>query len=200
MPSPKTPAMLLIIDMQKQFTHPDGRDYYPEVRRIVPPLSRLVERVRARAREMGTRPPVIWTYDVHDREPDFEFNKLPEHGRPGSTDTEPDETLQPADDEVVVKKRRFSAFFGTDLDMVLRERGVETVVLAGNKTNVCVRATATDALAHGYAVRVVRDATASNRSHLHEANLEDIDRYIGSVIDGDEAEALLCGRLPGSDS
>jgi maleamate amidohydrolase len=59
---------------------------------------------------------------------------------------------------------------------------VRTLVIAGVKTNVCVRATVQDAFAAGYEVVVPRDATNSNRPHLAEASLEDIDRYFGAVV------------------
>ena len=68
---------------------------------------------------------------------------------------------------------------------------METVILAGVKTNVCVRATAQDAFAHGFAVVVAREATNSNRAHLAEAALEDISRYIGRVVPLEEAIELL---------
>src|SRR5204863_318367 len=93
-----------------------------------------------------------------------------------------------------------SAFFATDLALTLREQGVQTVVLAGVKTNVCVRATAQDAFAHGFDVFVPREATNSNRPHLGDASLEDISRYIGRVGPLDEALGLnkaqrrICAR------
>src|SRR5205823_12892541 len=93
--------------------------------------------------------------------------------------------------ELELHKRRFSAFFATDLALTLREQGVETIVLAGVKTNVCVRATAQDAFAHGFHVVVPREATNSNRPHLAEASLEDISLYIGRVVALEEAIELL---------
>ena len=82
----------------------------------------------------------------------------------------------------LIGKRRYSAFFATDLALFLREQKIERVILAGVKTNVCIRATAQDAFANGFDVVVPREATNSNRPHLAEASLEDIDRYIGKVV------------------
>jgi nicotinamidase-related amidase len=65
--------------------------------------------------------------------------------------------------------------------LFLHEQKIARVVIAGVKTNVCIRATAQDAFASGFDVVVPREATNSNRPHLAEASLEDIDRYIGSV-------------------
>jgi maleamate amidohydrolase len=73
-----------------------------------------------------------------------------------------------------VRKRRYSAFFTTDLDLILREAGVGRLLIVGVKTHVCVRATAQDAFGYGYAVYVVKGAIGSNHPHLHAASLEDI--------------------------
>jgi nicotinamidase-related amidase len=66
--------------------------------------------------------------------------------------------LAPRDEDYVVPKRRYSGCFGTDLDMLLRELGVDTVVLTGLHTNICVRHTAADAFQEGYSVVVPTDA------------------------------------------
>ena len=89
--------------------------------------------------------------------------------------------------EVVIPKRRFSAFFATDLALLLQEQGVERLIVAGVKTNVCIRATVQDAFANGLRPTIARGSVSSNRSHLHAASLEDIERYIGEVIDLDTA-------------
>ena len=71
------------------------------------------------------------------------------------------------------------------------EQGIERVIIAGVKTNVCIRATAQDAFANGFDVIVPREATNSNRAHLAEASLEDIDRYIGKVTGLEETLEML---------
>jgi ureidoacrylate peracid hydrolase len=68
---------------------------------------------------------------------------------------------------------------------------VRRVVIAGVKTNVCIRATVQDAFANGFEPIVAREATNSNRPHLAEASLEDIDRYMGRVVSLDEAIGML---------
>ena len=124
---------------------------------------------------------------------DFEQVRLPEHSLKGSFDAEFFEGFGPQgrSREILIEKRRYSAFFGTDLALFLREQGVERLVICGVKTNVCVRATTQDAFAHGFDARVVREAVNSNRPHLAEASLEDIDRYLGRVISLDGALELL---------
>jgi maleamate amidohydrolase len=73
----------------------------------------------------------------------------------------------------------------------LREQSVERVVIAGVKTNVCIRATVQDAFANGFDVVVPREAANSNRPHLAEASLEDIQRYFGDVVSLDRALEML---------
>ena len=83
--------------------------------------------------------------------------------------------LAPAPGEPVVVKPSWSAFFGTDLDVLLRARGIGTLVLAGTTTPNCVRSTAYDGLARGFNVAVLRDATSSRSPEAQEANLADME-------------------------
>ena len=91
----------------------------------------------------------------------------------------------------MIPKRRYSAFVGTDLDLILRDNRIDTVFLVGTKTNVCIRATATDAFQRNYRVIVPRECVSTDKLHLQEANLEDIDKYLGRVVSTEEALALL---------
>jgi nicotinamidase-related amidase len=96
--------------------------------------------------------------------------------------------------DLVVRKWRHSAFFGTELDLLLRERGVRRLILVGAQSHVCVRATAQDACSHGYDVLVVREAVGSDQTHLHTASLEDMNRYMGRVISMYEYVSLIASR------
>lgn len=107
---------------------------------------------------------------------------------------QPPAFVEVAESDLVVYKRRHSAFFATDLDLRLRERGVRRVILAGAQSHICVRATAQDACSHGYDVLVVREAIGSDQAHLHAASVEDIERYMGRVISMYEYVSLIAGR------
>ena len=91
----------------------------------------------------------------------------------------------------MIKKRRYSAFFGTDLDLVLRENHVENVLIVGTKTNCCIRATVTDAYYLDYHVIVPRDAVATNSDVVNEVHLEDIRKYFGEVVTLNEVYARM---------
>lgn len=183
-----TATALIVIDMQNSFLHPDGENFYPAAPEVVAPCRALID-----AAEKGGA--IIVHVGENHREgfADFEQIRLPEHCFAGGFNAAFFEGFGPAGRkrEIMIAKRRYSAFFATELALFLNEQGVKRVVICGVKTNVCVRATATDAFANGYEVSVVGEATNTNRPHLGAASLEDIDRYIGKVVDLETALKLL---------
>ncbi len=184
--TPKGDVALILIDVIKGFYEEGGEFYHPAYASTLPPIMRLLDAARRAGRL------VIHAREGHaPGEPNFELIKLPEHALIGSFHREYAGGIRPLPGEVELRKRRYSAFFGTDLALMLAEYGIKHVVLAGCKTNVCVRATAQDAFAYGLDVIVPVEAVASNRPHLHSASLEDIDRYMGRVVPVDEAVTLL---------
>jgi nicotinamidase-related amidase len=103
--------------------------------------------------------------------------------------------VAPRDNEPVVVKRRYSAFFATDLDVVLRGLGADAVVLAGVNTNNCVMATAFDAHARDYAVFVLADACGSmNGGDYHQWALRQIEAAIGWTLTTDEFLTVVSGQ------
>lgn len=179
---------LIVIDMQNGFLHPDGENFYPEAPEVIAPALALISAAEAAGAV------IVHVADRHRPGfADYEQVRLPVHSVNGSFDAEFFEGFGPRGRprEIVIEKRRYSAFFGTDLALFLREQGIERLVICGVKTNVCVRATSQDAFAHGFDLRVVREAVNSNRPHLGTASLEDIDRYLGRVVSLDEAMGLL---------
>ena len=106
----------------------------------------------------------------------------------GTWNTEIVPELAPEPDDVVVEKHRYSGFFGTELDDVLRERGIETLVVVGATTSVCVESTVRDAVFRDYPCLVLEDCTAepialdSPRSN-HEASLLVLELLFASITD-----------------
>lgn len=182
---PKT--ALIFVDVIRSFFDPAFPNYYQGVDAVLEPMRAL----RQEARRCGA----IIVHAVERHRPDFndfEWRKLPVHHVEGEADAEFFQDFQPQGaNETLVLKRRFSAFFATDLALFLTEQKVERVIIAGVKTNVCIRATVQDAFANGFEPVVVRQATNSNRPHLAEASLEDIDRYFGRVVDLAEGLEML---------
>ncbi len=104
--------------------------------------------------------------------------------------------LDPRPGEPVVAKQYASAFFGTSLAATLHTGGVDTVVIAGVSKSGCIRATATDALGHGFRPQVVHDACADRTPELHEQNLRDLDAKYADVVDAQRALARLRVHRP----
>ncbi len=102
---------------------------------------------------------------------------------------EPD--VAPESGEAVVVKQYASAFFGTSLASTLRAANRDTVVVCGVSTSGCIRASATDALQHGFVPLVVADACGDRTPAVHEANLFDLAAKYADVIAADEAVAYL---------
>jgi nicotinamidase-related amidase len=182
---PKT--ALLLVDVINSFFEPGHSNYYPDVEKVLEPMRKL----REQARESGAI--VVHAVERHRPEfDDFEWRKLPIHHLADAHDADFFEDFRPeGKNETAVYKRRFSAFFATDLALFLTEQKVSRVIIAGVKTNVCIRATAQDAFANGFEPVIVREATNSNRPHLAEASLEDIDRYMGRVVSLTEGLEML---------
>jgi nicotinamidase-related amidase len=101
---------------------------------------------------------------------------------------EPAPAVAPAPGEVVVLKQYASGFFGTSLASTLRALGVDTTVIVGLTTSGCVRATALDAMQHGFVPIVVRDAVGDRDERPHEANLLDLQAKYADVVS--EADTL----------
>jgi maleamate amidohydrolase len=183
------PVALLLVDVTRAFYDPRGAFYYPEALQALEGTRRLLEAARAGGRL------VVHARDVH-REGlrDFEEVKLPRHSVAGSLDAEFVPGFEPGRGEVQIRKRRFSAFYATDLELVLREADVRRLVVTGVKTNVCIRATVQDSFAAGFEPILVRGSVNSNRPHLHQASLEDVERYMGRVVDLEEGDRILRGE------
>jgi nicotinamidase-related amidase len=150
----------------------------------------VIERLLAAAR--ASRFPVFYTtvaYDSAGKERAAVFiDKVPAllTLEAGSRWVEIDPRLEPQAGEPVVKKLFASAFYGTALASLLAAQQVDGVIVTGASTSGCVRATAVDALQHGYRVVVPREAVGDRNAAAHEANLYDIDAKYGDVLPLDE--------------
>ncbi len=105
--------------------------------------------------------------------------------------------VRPVAGDIVVTKHRYSAFHGTDLEVILRSHGVRTVVLTGVSTHVCVETTAREAFVRDYYTVVVADGSAAYSQQEHENALKLIDRFFGEVTTIDQICQLWPLRNPG---
>ncbi len=180
---------VLVIDVVRDFTDPQGKVPHPQAAEIVPHIDRFVNLARQRGAV------IVWVIDSHrPGKPDWELENVRAHCEAGTPGVELAPPLEPHEADYVITKRRYSAFVGTDLDLILRDNHIDTLFLTGTKTNVCIRATAQDAFEHNYRVIVPRECVSTDKPHLHEANLEDIHKYLGRVVTLDEAMAQLAAK------
>ncbi|ALE91268.1 isochorismatase [Arthrobacter alpinus] len=100
-------------------------------------------------------------------------------------------------EETVIVKQYASAFFGTSLSSTLRSQGINTVIIIGTSTSGCVRATAVDAIQHGFIPLVVSDGVADRNDGVHEASLYDLQAKYAEVMDSQSIIAYIeNGKTP----
>jgi nicotinamidase/pyrazinamidase len=162
--------------MIHDFADPSGALYCGP---SMPPVIQVIERELARARAAGE--PVIYLADDHLPD-DTEFAIFPPHAIRGTKGAEIIPQLAPAPGDVVIPKRRYSGFFETDLETTLSERGVDTLRLVGDCTNICILYTAADARNLGYAVEVVRDGVTSFDLEAHRNALGELEKTLGAKL------------------
>ena len=190
---------LVVIDMQNAFVAPGAPIEVLGARAIVPAINRLAAELRRRG------VPVIWV--LHQNAPDggdwerfFGCFVAPENrsraARALAAGSElqrlwPELTVQASD--VVVTKNRYSALIpgASSLADVLRAKGIDTLLIAGTKTNVCCECTARDAMMLDYQVVLLSDCTAALSDDEHRATLENVIQQFGDVMTADQALALL---------
>jgi nicotinamidase/pyrazinamidase len=147
---------IIVVDMLKDNLKESSRNpYYQEGKQIIPNLQRLLEEGRKRGF------PIVFACDSF-LEGDFIFRgKMKIHALRGTKGAEVVDDLRPEPTDIVLPKRRFSAFFKTDLDQTLRTLGVDTIVVTGVTIEVCVLMTAMDGLSHDFSVVLLEDCSAS---------------------------------------
>ena len=161
-------SALLIVDMQDFFLDPHSPSFTCGGLAILPVLSRLVKVFREKNR------PVIYTKHVHHPDNlDSGIMRLWWEGMciEGSAESEIHPDLTPLPSEKVIIKHRYSAFYNTDLETILRCLKIEDLVISGIMTNMCGESTARDAYYRDYRVFFLADGTGSINEEMHLASL-----------------------------
>ena len=179
-------SALVVVDMQRDFCHPGGAfdrlgvdiSMYPPV---IPRIASLLQGARAAGVQVIYIQMTVLPGRKSESPAQIRFNlrmHLAEAGgealgytADGSVGQEILPELAPVDGDLVVKKYRSSAFWGTNLDLLLRSNGIKSLIVAGCTTEGCVESTARDALFNDYYVVVVEDCVASDDRAQHEASL-----------------------------
>src|ERR671919_115882 len=194
---------LVLIDLQNDFLHERG--WYAEsgidithMRRVVEPSKRLAAAAGA------AEAPVIWPRhgfrDATDAGPFFQLRPFLRDGglRRDTWGFQIYDELAPDSEDWLVEKNRLSAFYNTNLELILRGLGAETVLIGGVLTNQCVAATSKDAMFRDFKPIVVEECTGTTLPHLHEPALEMIRVGWGEVQRVDETIAELAALRAGA--
>ncbi|HKM18175.1 MAG: cysteine hydrolase [Firmicutes bacterium] len=167
---------LLVIDMLKDFIDDDGVLTTGEAgKAIIGFIKKKIDEFR----EQGS--PIIFVCDNHEPD-DKEFEMFASHCIAETPGSEIIDELEARKGDKIIRKRRYSAFFGTELDLYLREKGVDEVYLVGVNTNICVLYTAADARNLNYRVTIYEKGVASFDESAHRFALKEAKNTLGCSI------------------
>lgn len=189
------PSALLVIDMERGFLDETSPLCIRGAAATLPACGRVIDH----ARSIGM-PVFFVTRAYRANGSDVEASRYPVwwEGKkplaPGSTgpdsaETPPEVTPRPGDYRIW--KPRFSAFFQTELDLILRRLGVRTIYLAGTTTPNCIRTTCYDGLSLDYNVALLTDCCSSNDEEIQRANLRDMEHIGAQLLTSDDFLAGL---------
>lgn len=185
---------LIVVDMQNGFTDPAVSPLAADMSREIPCINALVDAMRT----FGA--PVVWSViayrDSEVRDARLWSRKAPSLGLlvENTPLTRIDPRLHHAAEDFLIIKKHASAFFGTPLASMLTASCVDTVVVVGCTTSGCVRATVTDAIAHGFRPIVPRDAVGDRAPEPHLASLFDMDAKYADVMTTEETLRVIAER------
>jgi len=152
---------IIVVDMLEG-NYGTTRTGEKEEEKIVPHVKMFLKKCR------DITIPVIFACDSFLKE-DFIFKgRMKPHAIRGTDGIKPLSDLEPQETDIVLEKRRFSAFFKTDLDQTLHTMGVDTVVVCGINTHFCVLATAFDAICHDFYTIILEDMSAAYKKEIHD--------------------------------
>lgn len=184
-------CVLLVIDMQDEFVRPHwSPDWVPEATRRVPNIKRLIEHCRKK------KIPVIFTvysrtHNYLDRpktgkfmpgrysDLDIDFSQFYVEGRVWHE-------LAPREDEIIIKKSSYGAFYDTPLETILKNMEKDTVIISGTLTNFCCGATARQAYERSFKVIFGSDVTATDDPEMQEPELKVLRKGFAKVLTSDE--------------
>ncbi|MCD6487610.1 MAG: cysteine hydrolase [Desulfurococcales archaeon] len=164
---------LIVIDMLHEFVY--GRLRSPQAERIVPAIKKLIDEARVKG------VPIIYVAD-HHLPVDHELKIWGAHALAGSKEARIIDDLAPSEKDFVLYKRSYSGFRDTGLDLLLRDLGVDTVILTGIHTHICVLHTAWDAFYLGYSIYVVEDGVAAFSEEDHKYALKYMKEVYGAKL------------------
>lgn len=181
---------IVVVDMVNDFCKPGGAMVLPGYEALIPAQMRVIDAGRA----AGC--PIVFVIDAHrgGAPNEREFKKRSRHCIEGEWGAQVIDDLDMRPDDIRVIKRRFSAFFNTDMDVTLKDYGITSLVVMGVVTNICVRSTVHDAFFLGYDAVVVEDGSAATGAREQASSLYDIATHFGVVAGSQDIADHLAGK------
>jgi nicotinamidase/pyrazinamidase len=168
---------LFVIDMIKDFLEEDGALYCGDTSRLIIPF------VKQKIDEFHENADVVvYICDSHEKE-DLEFEMFPKHGISGTRGADIIDVLPVEESDIIIRKSRFSAFYSTNLDQVLAEKGINEVHAVGVCTSICVMDTVGDLRNRDYKVIVYKHGVADFDQEAHEFSLKRMEKTYGARIE-----------------
>lgn len=167
---------VIVVDMLNDFV--TGALGCDRGRAIVPALERLIKEARVK------NVPIIYSNDCHLKGIDHELKLWGDHAIKGTEGAEVIPQLKPEACDFVVPKRRYSGFYGTDMALLLKELGVDTVIITGLHAHMCCRHTAADAYYLGYDIVVPKETTDSFTEEDYVSGLKYLTEVYGADVCG----------------
>ena len=165
---------VIVVDMINDFV--TGVFKSDRAAKIIPNIKALLDYTRKQ------KVPIVYATDAHLPNVDPEFDVWGSHAVAGSRGAEIIDELKPHKGDFRVLKRKYSAFQGTDLDQLLRELKIDTVILTGVVTDICIQHTAADAFFRGYKIIVPRDCVEAVDAKTQEEAIRYIKKAYGPEI------------------
>lgn len=189
---------LIVVDMQNMWVHPKGTRYLPMSEQILPKIGRLLAMCHV------SLIPVVYLYTTKrkdladagifaDLKPVTHQEDDPWSNFEGAPGAEFYESVRPISEDIVIKKFRYSGFYGTELENVLRKLGRDTIAITGVATNVCCDSTARDGAMRDFRVIFLSDCNASFTVEEHEATLKNFSKHFGIVLNSEDFVKRLSG-------
>ncbi len=169
-------TVIIVVDMQNDFVHPNGKLFVPEARKTIPSIKKLIEKARA------SNIPIIYTQDWHGKE-DPEFALWGEHAIMGTWGAEIAEELAPTENDILIKKVRYDPFYGTPLDHFLRTvLKRDMLIIVGTVANICVLHTVGSAALRWYKTIVPLDCISALNEYDMNIALRQMDFLYKTVL------------------
>lgn len=165
---------VVVIDMLNDFV--TGPIASPRVHHIIPEIKALCEKARAAS------VPVIYANDSHHAEIDKEFKIWGPHAVEGTEGAKIIDELAPEKSDYIIPKKCYSAFFETTLELLLRELGVDTIIVTGWQADCCCRHTSADAFFRGFGIVVPKETTDTTTEEGYVGGLEYMKAIYGAKI------------------